>query len=152
MATAPSGWQLGVDLEQIRPRDVEALSTWMASDVEAAALAQLPPDLALRHFYRLWTFKEAMVKARAQDFPADLKRNTLTMEAGSGRWCIGTAPDMFEGRDWALRMFEAEPGWLLSVVWKAPPGTSADISWHIESDAPATPFALVAACDGSSVR
>ena len=148
VASAPPGWQLGVDLEQMRARDVLRLSAWMASDAEAAALAALPPDQALRHFYQLWTFKEAMIKARGQDFPADLKTNTLTIDAASGQWRMQTPG----ARGWSLRQFEAAPGWLLSVVWCAPAGEAADIVWHLESDGPATPFALMLACDDAVQR
>jgi len=147
VVSAPPGWQIGIDLEQMRARDVVRLSDWMAADTEAAVLAALPPDQALRHFYRLWTFKEAMIKARGQDFPADLKTNTLTMDAASGQWCMQTPGS----RAWSLRQFEAEPGWLVSVVWRAPTGEPADTAWHLESDAPATPFVLTLACDDTSL-
>lgn len=146
VASAPPGWRIGIDLEQVRARDVLPLSDWMASDAEAAALAALPPEQALRHFYRLWTFKEAMIKARGQDFPADLKTNTLTIDAASGQWCMQTPGSVA----WSLRQFEAEPGWLMSVVWRAPAGESADIFWRLESDAPATPFVSTLACDDSA--
>jgi len=147
VVSAPPGWQIGIDLEQMRARDLVRLSDWMAADTEAAVLAALPPDQALRHFYRLWTFKEAMIKARGQDFPADLKTNTLTMDAASGQWCMQTPGS----RAWSLRQFEAEPGWLVSVVWRAPTGEPADTAWHLESDAPATPFVLTLACDDTSL-
>ena len=147
VASAPPDWQIGIDLEQMRARDVVRLSDWMASDAEAAALAALPSEQALQHFYRLWTFKEAMIKARGQDFPADLKTNTLTMDAASGQWRMHTPGS----RAWSLRQFEAAPGWLVSVVWRAPAGESADTVWHLESDVPATPFVLTLACDDTSL-
>lgn len=146
VASAPPGWQIGIDLEQLRARDVLRLADWMASEAEAAALAALSSKQALRHFYRLWTFKEAMIKARGQDFPADLKTNTLTIDAASGQWRIQTPGS----RAWSLRQFEAEPGWLVSVVWRAPAGESADTVWHLESDVPATPFVSTLACDDTS--
>jgi len=148
VASAPLGWQIGIDLEQVCARDVVRLSDWMASNAEAAALAALPSEQALQHFYRLWTFKEAMIKARGQDFPADLKTNTLTMDAASGQWRMHTPGS----RAWSLRQFEAAPGWLVSVVWRAPAGESADTVWHLESDVPATPFVLTLACDDTSLR
>lgn len=143
---APEGWQVGIDLERIRHRDVARLSSWMASETEADALTGMPVDQALRHFYRLWTFKEAMIKARVLDFPADLKTNTLQFDAVSGQWRIDASGE----RCWALRLFECEPGWVLSVVWRAPPGERAEVAWHLVSDAPASPFELAIACDDNA--
>lgn len=144
VALAPAGWEVGIDLECIRARQVSRLAGWMASEDEAVALAALPSESALRHFYRLWTFKEAMIKARGQDFPADLRANTLQHDVASGQWRIETT-----GRQgWSLRLYEAAPGWVLSVVWRAPAGERADVAWHIASDAPASPFTLSVACEG----
>lgn len=144
---APEGWQVGIDLERIRHRDVARLASWMASEGEADALTGMPEDLALRHFYRLWTFKEAMIKARSQDFPADLKTNILRIDAVSGQWRIDASGE----QGWALRLFECEPGWVLAVVWRAPPGELADVAWHLVSDAPASPFELALACDDNAL-
>ena len=146
--SAPDGWQVGIDLEQIRPRDVTRLSAWMASEPEAAASRRLPAALALRHFYRLWTFKEAMIKARSQDFPADLKTNALLEDPDSGAWQIHAAGS--EG--WSVRVFESGDDWMLTVVWRAPGAESADVAWELVSDAPAQPFALTVAVDGRRER
>jgi 4'-phosphopantetheinyl transferase len=143
VAAAPSDWRIGIDLERSKPRDVARLSAWMATPCEAAALAGLAPALALRHFYRLWTFKEAMIKARGQDFPSDLKANELLEDPATGRWRIRTS----DSGQWCLRVFEAAPDWVISVVWQAPGGESADLSWHLESDAPDEPFRMVLACE-----
>lgn len=143
LACAPAGWQVGVDLEQLRPRDTLRLADWMASPLEIAALADMPPDAALRHFYRLWTVKEAMIKARGLDFPADMKRNTLVQDRATGSWRL----DADGQEDWSVRVFEAEPGWVLAVVWRAPEGRQADIDWEIVSDAPEGSFQLAVSGD-----
>jgi 4'-phosphopantetheinyl transferase len=139
VACAPAGWRLGIDLECVKPRDIGGLAEWMAAPDEAKALAALPTAAALQHFYRLWTFKEAMIKARGQEFPADLKANTLVADAASGTWHVQTD----DAQPWQLRVFECAPNWVLSVVWCAPAGEVANIAWHLESDAPASPFQLV---------
>ncbi|UJF23677.1 4'-phosphopantetheinyl transferase superfamily protein [Suttonella sp. R2A3] len=60
----------GVDLEWIKARDVRDLSAVFASDVEQQWLAQQQDDLLA--FYRLWTLKEALIKAFDLDFPGGL--------------------------------------------------------------------------------
>jgi 4'-phosphopantetheinyl transferase len=56
--------QLGVDIEQCKPRaGLAALVTKCFSVEEAAYWQQLPEAEQLREFYQLWTRKEAFVKA-----------------------------------------------------------------------------------------
>ena len=77
---------LGVDLEQMRPRNFVALLPWCARDEEIQWWQQQPsPTLA---FYRLWTLKEALIKAANLDFPADLRRTGL-FRLPEGGWRIG---------------------------------------------------------------
>jgi 4'-phosphopantetheinyl transferase len=144
VATAPPGWQVGVDLEMVRTRDIARLAPWMAADHESEALRALAPEAALQHFYRLWTFKEAMIKARSQQFPVDMTCNALSFDQIAGKWSICTPGQT----GWSARVFEALPHWVLSVVWRPPARQRADVAWHIESDAPEGDFRLCASCDG----
>ena len=71
--------RIGVDLERIRPRDLAALLPQFAHPDEIAWWhAQSDPAIA---FYRLWTLKEALLKAGGLDFPADLRRVGLMCDA-----------------------------------------------------------------------
>lgn len=75
---------VGVDLECLLPRDFAALLPWFADDAQQRWFAaQADARLA---FYRLWTFKEALLKALGADF-ADLRSLSLETPAPPGlRW------------------------------------------------------------------
>ncbi|AHG66102.1 4'-phosphopantetheinyl transferase family protein [Advenella mimigardefordensis] len=65
---------IGVDLERIRAIDELALSELIAQDDEMRLLRALQGQDRTRFFFRLWTLKEALVKAVGGDFPADMLR------------------------------------------------------------------------------
>ena len=72
---------VGVDMEALWPRDFAALLPWFANQAEQRWFnAQPDPTLT---FYRLWTFKEALLKALHADF-ADLPRLTADTPAPAG--------------------------------------------------------------------
>ena len=68
---APHPLTAGVDIEFIRPRDFKALSSLVCTQEEQDFLetANWPSET----FYRLWCFKEALIKAANLDFPSDMK-------------------------------------------------------------------------------
>lgn len=55
--------ELGVDVERVRPLEVESLASGACSTVEQARLAASPADERPAIFLRLWTAKEAYLKA-----------------------------------------------------------------------------------------
>ena len=66
--------QMGVDLERIRVIDELALGELIAQEDEMRLLRTLQGQDRTRLFFRLWTLKEALVKAVGGDFPADMLR------------------------------------------------------------------------------
>lgn len=71
----------GVDIEFIRPRDFKALSALICSQEEQDYLetANWPSET----FYRLWCFKEALIKAANLDFPSDMKSVGYVFDSGN---------------------------------------------------------------------
>jgi 4'-phosphopantetheinyl transferase len=58
------GHEVGVDIETIRPVDgASAIAQSHFTEREQAAAAQTPADVGRRAFLRIWTRKEALVKA-----------------------------------------------------------------------------------------
>ena len=114
LALAPAGGRLGVDIERLRPRRLDAAASWAFSESERGWLAGLPPDRALRTFYALWTLKEALIKAGGLDFPADLRRVGLdgdgALRAPEGGWRAATL--------WRAG------GWVVTVAWEVPVATT----------------------------
>lgn len=100
----------GIDIEQIRPRGFPALAAWTATEAERRLLAANGWQAA--DFYRLWTLKEALLKAANLDFPADMAavgwQNTsdgLCLHVGGQRGWHGVST-VFNGR------------WALACVWQ----------------------------------
>ena len=77
---APQPLTAGVDIEFIRPRDFKALSALVCTQEEQDYLetANWPSET----FYRLWCFKEALIKAANLDFPSDMKSVGYVFDSG----------------------------------------------------------------------
>ena len=95
---------VGVDMEALWPRDFTNLLPWFANQAEQRwFVAQTDPALA---FYRLWTFKEALLKALHADF-ADLPHLTADTPAPVGM-------------HWQRYAWLLAGEWLVSAVLAAP--------------------------------
>ncbi len=71
IALAPSG-RLGIDVEERIPKpSLDALIESVMGAEERADLAALEVNEKLALFYRLWTFKEALIKALGTGFSTD---------------------------------------------------------------------------------
>ena len=74
IAFAPAG-RLGVDVEEIVPRrDLKSLIEAVMGPDEQAELNGLTGQARIRQFYRLWTCKEALIKALGTGFSTDISR------------------------------------------------------------------------------
>ncbi|MBF0804409.1 MULTISPECIES: 4'-phosphopantetheinyl transferase superfamily protein [Neisseria] len=72
LAGHTQGTSAGVDIEYLRLRDFNRLAKWVFSPEECLWWQQSPdPQI---DFYRLWTIKEALLKAGRLNFPADMKK------------------------------------------------------------------------------
>jgi 4'-phosphopantetheinyl transferase len=93
--------EVGVDVECVRP-DVPAedIAARFFSAREAAAIEALPPADRLRAFFRVWTRKEAFLKAQGHGFSAPLRDFTFSCDA-TGR-VLWTGPDPAEASRWRL--------------------------------------------------
>ena len=94
--------QVGVDIEAIRPvREADAIAVQFFSPLEHAGYAALAPRDRLLGFFRVWTRKEAYVKALGVGFSMALERFDLSV-----------AP-----RGWQLRSFFPLPGFIASLAY-----------------------------------
>lgn len=114
------GGRLGVDVEAVRQHDdlfeVARLS-FVASEVDA--LQRAPRDGQLRHFYRVWARKEAMLKALGVGI-ADLAALTV-----SGAAAIDNALTRIElpderVSDWVVQSFSCSDDVEAAVAWDQP--------------------------------
>ncbi len=64
--------EVGVDVETVRPREHLKLAHRYFAPVEISLLESLSPEDQVQAFFRLWTLKEAYVKACGQGLAMDL--------------------------------------------------------------------------------
>jgi 4'-phosphopantetheinyl transferase len=67
----------GVDIEQITPLKIADLIPLVFSKTEADFFTTLAPAQQLQFFYKIWTFKESLVKAKGVGISSDL--NTINL-------------------------------------------------------------------------
>ena len=120
---AAVGMAPGVDVERVRPhRDLSSLARRFFSPAEQEEVAAAPDPL--RAFYRVWTRKEAVIKADGRGVAIGLAR--FDVSAGEppallhARWA-GAAPD--EAAHWSLRSIEAPPGYAAALAVRRPAAT-----------------------------
>ena len=93
--------EVGVDVEAIRPvREADTIAVQFFSPLEHAGYAALAPRDRLLGFFRVWTRKEAYVKALGVGFSMALERFDLSV-----------AP-----RGWRLHSFFPLPGFIASLA------------------------------------
>jgi 4'-phosphopantetheinyl transferase len=108
----------GVDIERIRPRPRSAeLAERFFHPDEAAALLALDESIRERAFLRLWTGKEAVLKALGRGIAFGLHRLHLSVSpaASSLLWLDGD-----DAAQWQLQRLEVDPGYVASVAWRGP--------------------------------
>lgn len=99
---------VGVDLELHKEIEVEAVGRRTFSAAEYEGLLALPQEERYAAFFRIWTRKEAVVKARGTGFGADLKGFDVRLEPG----VAGLRAMRWPGEDaaaWTLVGLDAGP-------------------------------------------
>ena len=83
IAVADNGERLGIDLEErVAKRNLQALIEAVMGPDEQALLASLQGSEKLRLFYRIWTCKEALVKALGTGFTTDVSQFQISPDSG----------------------------------------------------------------------
>lgn len=96
-----AGCEVGVDLERVDPRIESAkVASHYFTPAEQAGWEQYPPVRRCRGFYRIWTRKEALLKAHGDGF--------------------ASVPQPVAGDDWMLKSFTLAPGYLGALAVAAP--------------------------------
>jgi 4'-phosphopantetheinyl transferase len=111
------GRPVGVDVEQVRPlTDALAIARRFFTPEETAWLsAASPADLGTR-FFRLWTRKEAVIKAVGRGLWMPLDDFATTTAEGQAPALLHLAGEHPAHEAWSLRDIEAPEGYLAAVV------------------------------------
>lgn len=71
---------LGIDIEKVQTDFHPEIAERFFSQIETQALSNLPHEKAIRHFYRLWAKKEALVKAIGRGLGWSLSSFSVSLE------------------------------------------------------------------------
>ena len=114
---------IGVDLERVDRRiEIEDLARRFFAPAEADALEALPSEIRLAAFLRLWTCKEAVLKALGAGISFGLERVAFACDAsGTPTGLAELAPEAGLPSDWRLALLEPAPGFLGAVAWRGGP-------------------------------
>lgn len=113
--------RLGIDVEHARPgRAFEAIAEHFFADDEAAWLESLGPERCASGFYRMWTHKEAYLKALGTGLSFSSRGFSLAVDAEpatlrSTSW-PGDRP-----RHWRFAALPCLPGYAAAVCWTGEP-------------------------------
>lgn len=116
---------LGVDLERIDRRlALEDLARRFFAPEEADALDRLSDDERLPAFLRLWTCKEAVLKAIGAGLSFGLERVVFGLGAdGIPTGVTGLASEAGAPAEWSVSLLEPAPGFLGAAAWRGSPRT-----------------------------
>jgi 4'-phosphopantetheinyl transferase len=119
------GQPLGVDIERIdRNIDIEGLARRFYATAEADALGALHEPLRAEAFVRLWTCKEAVLKALGEGLAFGLDRVAFGLDgAGVPTRLAALATEAGDPDAWQLALLEPAPGFLGALAWRGGPRT-----------------------------
>jgi 4'-phosphopantetheinyl transferase len=110
--------RLGVDVERVDPAVNLAVARRYFSPAESAALDALPPEQRARRFQRLWTLKEAYLKAIGTGISGGLGSITFHLGEGIHIECSGAV----DASLWQFQEFAIEADHLAAVACRAADG------------------------------
>ena len=116
---------VGVDVERHRTdRSLDDVAERFFSEAEVRALRALGPDERTAAFYRVWTRKEAYVKAVGAGLGLGLSTFDVSLDPGPGARLLATRPDPDEARRWRLFDLDVGPGHSAALVVRAGPAVA----------------------------
>ena len=110
LAIAEPGFSVGVDLEFVRQRDAISIARMAFSPRECADLEGLHERARLKHFYALWTLKEACAKALKIDLQHALRACQIWRETDGWH---ASAPTSIP---WSADVFSPSDDLMLAIV------------------------------------
>lgn len=114
------GRACGLDIETVRSvedmgdmDDMDGLAATVCSPAERASFKALPAAERARHFFTLWTLKEAYVKATGEGIGVDLTQVAFALNAGAIACQLGAQP---AGADWQFHSSAPDADHALAVA------------------------------------
>jgi len=112
---------VGVDIERVRRlRDFDLLVSRFFSPRERAAFLLLPEEQKPDAFFRLWTRKEAWLKATGEGLAGGLDKVEVTFLAGEPARLLSLPGDDTTAAGWSLHDLTAPAGFAAAVAVGSP--------------------------------
>ena len=115
--------EIGIDIENAqRSMRSHELAARFFTSAEAEQLAQLAEPLRVLGFMRLWTCKEAVLKAIGRGLSFGLDR--LAFDINADAWphsLLHIADEAGPASEWQLHQFEADAAHVGSLAWRGSP-------------------------------
>jgi 4'-phosphopantetheinyl transferase len=116
-----AGGQLGVDIERkISMADMLELARGHFSIPEIATLESLPREERSAAFLRIWTRKEALLKALGAGLSMQLESVTMNDAVGCGNCLSSTSLDSVDPAGWCVKSVAVADGLEAAVAWDRP--------------------------------
>ena len=117
---------IGIDVERIRGNmNIDGLAAHCFTSEERSALEPLQGDAAVDLFFRLWTAKEAYVKAIGRGLSQNPQSVQISVNVDSTVTLVTVNDDREEASRWRLHSFSPQPGYLATLA--APLGVLPDV-------------------------
>ncbi len=106
---------VGIDIEEVDPRtEIAGIARSFFTAAETEELLALKThEEQVERFYRLWTCKEAYLKARGTGISAGLNKCELSFDNDNARIVVPAEPA--ETKRWQIRMLAAPVGYIAAV-------------------------------------
>jgi len=112
--------RVGIDVEHIHPMaDEQRLAEEFFSTPESAYLRSLSGDLKLKAFFKLWTCKEAFVKASGDGLAKPMDQFEIQLVDGDHAQLVSLESNQGQHTHWRLQTFEPIPGYQAALAFEA---------------------------------
>jgi len=116
MYAIASGAEVGIDIEAtMRNVDIDGVARHAFSASECEVLAALAPDARREAFFRIWTRKEAYVKARGEGLSYPTRSFTVSHDGDDNALLHDERDERAQDR-WRVSGLEAPPGFAAALA------------------------------------
>lgn len=113
------GVEIGVDIEHRRAvPELESIARHHFAPGEMARLLAAPPAARQAAFLRLWTRKEAFIKAVGEGLSYPLRTFEVSLETDGVANLVQVGDDAKEADAWSLIHLEPAPGYVGAAAWR----------------------------------
>jgi 4'-phosphopantetheinyl transferase len=111
------GGHVGVDIEVVRPiEDIDSIAQRFFSPSEAALLRSQPHSEKVRHFYMLWTLKEALLKALGIGLTKGAHLFGARWKADGRIEIVDNRLDGFEPQRWFMKTLNCDEDYCMAIA------------------------------------